>query len=335
VRRPSWPGVALFLGALLLAVAGVLYLAPSDKYIFLPDEARPLAPLVEVEGEKRDRNGGGIYYVAVDVRQASILEEAFPGIHEGATLVPEEQVRPEGVDERSRRQSELREMSRSQEYAAAVALRALGRGVTVTTRGALIENVGHDFPAEGKLRAGDVVVAVDGKSVRSAAGLTEQMSTKQPGDTVRLRVRRGRETLEVSLRTVENPRDSKRAFLGVIIADDADVRLPIDVEINLGNVGGPSAGLAFALDVHEELGRDVDRGRRVAATGEITLDGQVRAVGGVKQKTIAARRSGMDVFLVPGENAAEARRYAEGLQVVPVDTFQQALHELATLPMNA
>jgi Lon-like protease len=139
----------------------------------------------------------------------------------------------------------------------------------------------------------------------------------------------------VSLRTVENPRDSKRAFLGVIIADDADVRLPIDVEINLGNVGGPSAGLAFALDVHEELGRDVDRGRRVAATGEITLDGQVRAVGGVKQKTIAARRSGMDVFLVPGENAAEARRYAEGLQVVPVDTFQQALHELATLPMNA
>jgi Lon-like protease len=335
VRRPSWPGVALFLGALLLAAAAVLYLAPSDKYIFLPDEARPLAPLVEVEGEKRDRNGGGIYYVAVDVRQASILEEAFPGIHEGATLVPEEQVRPEGVDERSRRQSELREMSRSQKYAAAVALRALGRQVTVTTRGALIENVGHDFPAEGKLRAGDVVVAVDGKSVRSAAGLTERMSAKQPGDTVRLRVRRGRETREVSLRTVENPRDSNRAFLGVIIADDADVRLPIDVEIDLGNVGGPSAGLAFALDVHEELGRDVDRGRRVAATGEITIDGQVRAVGGVKQKTIAARRSGMDVFLVPGENAAEARRYAEGLHVVPVDSFQQALRELATLPMNA
>ena len=106
MRRPSWPGIALFLGALLLIVAGILYLAPSDKYIFLPDEARPLAPLVKVEGEKPDRNGGGIYYVAVDVRQASILEEAFPGIHEGATLVPEEQVRPEGVDERSRRQSE-------------------------------------------------------------------------------------------------------------------------------------------------------------------------------------------------------------------------------------
>jgi Lon-like protease len=335
VRRPSWPSIALFLGALLLIVAGILYLAPSDKYIFLPDEARPLAPLVKVEGEKPDRNGGGIYYVAVDVRQASILEEAIPGLHEGATLVPEDQVRPEGVDERARRQTELREMSRSQEYAAAVALRSLGKKVSVTTRGALIEAVGDGYPAAGKLRPDDVVVAVDGKPVRSASGLTELMSSKKPGDTVELRVRRGRETFDVTLRTVANPRDPKRAFLGVVISDDADVKLPIKVDINLGNVGGPSAGLAFALDVHEELGHDVDRGRRVAATGEITIDGQVRAVGGVKQKTIAARRSGVDLFLVPGENAAEARRYAEGLQVVPVESFQQALQELATLPMNA
>jgi PDZ domain-containing protein len=335
VRRFSWPTLALFLGAVILAVAAVLYLAPSDQYIFLPDQARPLAPLVKVEDEKRDRNGGGIYYVAVDVRKASILEEAFPGLHDGATLVPQEQVLPEGVDERARRQSELRDMSRSQEYAAAVALRSLGEKVDVTSRGALIEAVGAGFPAAGKLSPGDVVTAVDGKAVRTAADLTERMSTKRPGETVRLRVRRGRETFQVSLRTVGNPRAKGRAFLGVVIADDADVELPIDIDINLGNVGGPSAGLAFALDIHEELGRDVDRGRRIAATGEITLDGSVRPVGGLKQKTIAARRSGMDLFLVPGENAAEARRYADGLQVVPVDSFQQALQKLATLPMNA
>jgi Lon-like protease len=334
VRRFSWPTLALFLGALILAVAAVLYLAPSDQYIFLPDQARPLAPLVKIEGEKRDANPGGLYYVAVDVRRASILEEAFPGLHEGATLVPREQVLPEGVDERARRQSELREMSRSQEYAAAVALRSLGEDVEVTSRGALIEAVGDGFPADGKLRPGDVVTAVDGRAVRSAADLTEQMRTKRPGETVRLRVRRGREMFQVSLPTVENPRAKERAFLGVVIADDADVDLPIDIEINLGNVGGPSAGLAFALDIHEELGRDVDHGRRIAATGEITLDGRIRPVGGLKQKTIAARRSGMDLFLVPGENAAEARRHADGLQVVAVDSFQQALQKLATNPMN-
>ena len=335
MKRFSWASVALVLGAALLAVAGILYLAPSDKYIFLPDEARPLAPLVKAEGEKPDRNGGGIYYVAVDVRQASILEEAIPGLHDGATLVPEDLVRPAGVDERARRQSELLEMSRSQKYAAAVALRELGKNVKITTRGALIEAVGGEFPAAGKLKADDVVVAVDGRPVRNAADLMEQLASKRPGDDVRLRVRRGRKVLDLTVPTVANPRDSKRAFLGVVISDDADVKLPIDVDINLGNVGGPSAGLAFALDLVDELGHDVDHGRRIAATGEITLDGQVRPVGGIKQKTIGARESGMDLFLVPGENAAEARRYADGLQIVPVDTFQQALRKLATLPTNA
>ena len=335
MKRFSWASVALVLGAALLAVAGILYLAPSDKYIFLPDQARPLAPLVKAEGEKPDRNGGGIYYVAVDVRQASILEEAIPGLHDGATLVPEDLVRPAGVDERARRQSELLEMSRSQKYAAAVALRELGKNVKITTSGALIEAVGGEFPAAGKLKADDVVVAVDGRPVRNAADLMEQLASKRPGDDVRLRVRRGRKVLDLTVPTVANPRDSKRAFLGVVISDDADVKLPIDVDINLGNVGGPSAGLAFALDLVDELGHDVDHGRRIAATGEITLDGQVRPVGGIKQKTIGARESGMDLFLVPGENAAEARRYADGLQIVPVDTFQQALRKLATLPTNA
>jgi PDZ domain-containing protein len=113
------------------------------------------------------------------------------------------------------------------------------------------------------------------------------------------------------------------------------VRFPVDVRIDLGQVGGPSAGLAFALDVMEELRGGVDRGYRLAATGEIFLDGSVAKVGGIKQKTIGARRSGMDLFLVPGDNAAEARRYADGLRIVPVDSFQQALRALATLPPKA
>jgi PDZ domain-containing protein len=84
--------------------------------------------------------------------------------------------------------------------------------------------------------------------------------------------------------------------------------------------------------VLEELGRDVDDGMRVAVTGELELDGDVEPVGGLKQKTIGAKRSGVDVFLVPaGENAAEARRYAEGIRIVPVRNFQQALRALATL----
>jgi PDZ domain-containing protein len=331
VKRFSWPGLAVIAGALLLLAAGVLYVAPSNEYIFLPDQAHALAPLVRVQGEEPDRDGGGIYYVAVDVRKASLLEKLAPGLHDGATLVPEDQVVPEGIDERTRRQTELQEMARSQKYAAAVALRQLGYKVKVEPRGALIESIAQGYPAEGKLLPDDVIVAVGDEPVRSASDLTRLLGMRKPGDVVPLRVRRGKNTVDVRLRTVENPREPGRPFLGVIVVDDADVMLPVNVNIDLGSVGGPSAGLAFALDLAEELGKDVDHGLKVAATGEILLDGSVREVGGIKQKTIAARQSGMDVFLVPVENAAEARRYADGLRIVPVDSFQHALQKLATI----
>ena len=117
------------------------------------------------------------------------------------------------------------------------------------------------------------------------------------------------------------------------MAQAADIKLPVKVDINLGEVGGPSAGLPFALDVLQELGTDVDHGHRVVATGEIALDGSVGPIGGVKQKTYGARKAGADVFLVPaGENAAEARRYAGNLLIIPVVSFQQALSALRTLP---
>ena len=134
----------------------------------------------------------------------------------------------------------------------------------------------------------------------------------------------------VELRTVRNPDRPDRPFIGVLIREP-DVKLPITVRIETGEVGGPSAGLAFALDLLEELGRDVDRGLKVVASGELGLDGSVGGVGGIKQKTIGARRAGADVFLVPGDNAREARRHAGGLRVIPVQSFRQALRALATL----
>jgi PDZ domain-containing protein len=153
-----------------------------------------------------------------------------------------------------------------------------------------------------------------------------------PGEQIRVEVRRGGKRQTLTLKTTADPREPKRAVIGVFVDPAVTVKLPLDVEIDVGNVGGPSAGLAFALDVYEELGHDIDHGLKIAATGEIELDGSVAPVGGVKQKTIGVRRSGIDVFLVPaGDNAREARRYARGLRVIAVKTFQQALQRLATL----
>ena len=328
-KRPSWPSVALGLGALVGLLAVLLYVAPADDYILLPDDARALEPLVVVKGEKHATDSGGIYYVAVDVRRASRLEQLFPGLHEGATLVPEHVFNPEGVDDKIRRQEEFREMRRSQRNATAVALKALGFPVRIEPVGALIAQTLRGYPAAGKLRKRDLILAVDGTPVTVPDDLARILRSRTPGETVALRVRRRGQVRRISIKTVTNPLNRRLPFLGVEL-EDPKITLPLSVRFDLGRVGGPSAGLAFALDLLEELGRDVDKGRRVAATGEIGLDGSVRAVGGLKQKTIGARRSGMDLFLVPGENEAEARRYADGLRVIPVDSFQQALRALAT-----
>lgn len=324
-------------GLVLFGLAVSLWLVPSDQYVLLPDRARPLAPFVKIKGEQPDRDGGGIYYVAVEVKKASVLEKLFHGLHDGATLVPAAAIRAPGESETQHRREELRAMALSQEVGAAVALKALGYKVDVRSPGTEILAVDPKGPAAGKLRPRDVVVTVDGRRAPSLTDLRRLIRRHQPGDRVQLTVRRGERVRKVDVKTIPDQKVPTRPIIGVLttctLQTFTKIKLPIPVRIDLGQVGGPSAGLAFALDVVEELGHDVDRGNKVAATGEMCVDGTVATVGGLKQKTIGARRAGMDVFLVPaGENTSEARRYAGGMRVIPVHSFRQALRELATLP---
>ena len=297
--------------------------------------AKTLADKVAVEGEKASPPGG-IYYVDVVVRRASLLEELLPSLRpEGADLVPEHALVPPGSSFEERRRQNQAQMSRSKEVAAAVALRELGYEIEAEPEGALVVGVASDAPAAGKLEPTDVIVAADGVPVETPDDLRRVIAERKPGETVRLRVRSGEQTRTVEVGTVESPDEDGRPVVGIQVEQSAEIDLPIDVEIDLGRVGGPSAGLAFALDIVEELRGDVDRGLKVAATGEIELDGDVLPVGGVKQKVIGARRVGVDVFLVPaGENAAEARRHAGAMRVLAVESFEQALRKLATLPKN-
>lgn len=325
-------GAGLTLGAVAL---GAAWLLPSGSYLILPDRAKPLEEKVQVEGEK-PHPPGGIYYVDVLVRKATLLEELVSGLRpDGADLVPERALVPPGSSFGERRRQNLRQMDRSQEIAAAVALRELGRKVDAEPEGALVVAVAPGAPAAGKLQPTEVIVAVDGVSVRTPDDLRSEIAKRKPGEKVKLRVRAGGVTRTVAIATIESPEEPGRPIVGIQVEQFADIKLPIAVEIDLGGVGGPSAGLAFALDVVEELRGDVDRGRRVAVTGELELDGGVGPIGGIKQKVIGARRSGADVFLVPaGENAVEARRHAGDLRIIPVESFRQALRALATLPQK-
>lgn len=308
----------------------MLWFVPSNEYIFLPDPPRAVEPLVHVPGEKDTDEEGGIYMVDIFVRKANLLERIFPGIHSGASLVPAKAVNPVGVSEPERIKQSQEEMSQSQQVAAAVALRYLGYKVPVKTTGVEVTAVFPGTPADGKLDVGDVVVRANGKTVKTTDDLRQAMSAVQPGGTVTFGVRRSGGVQDVSLKTIESTEEPKRAIVGVQIDQSATIDLPLDVKIDTGSIGGPSAGLAFALDIVDELGKDVDDDKRIVVTGALDLDGRVAAIGGIKQKTIAAHDADADLFLVPDENAADARRYADGLEVVPVSTFREALSFLTS-----
>lgn len=321
--------------AVVVAVAAALaWFAPARDYLYVPNTAHPLAALVKVPGEKAPAPGAGaIYYVDVTVRRATWAEQLLPFVRpEGASLVPKDEVVPQGSSFDDRQRAGLREMARSEKVAAAVALKQAGYKVPATPRGAVVEAVASDAPADTVLDPGDVIVAARGKPILTPEELRRSFENVRPGDKVVLRLRRDGNMMSVTVRTVESPSEPGRAIIGIRVSQDADIRLPLKVDIDLGGVGGPSAGLPFALDVLQELGTNVDRGRRVVATGEIGLDGTIGPIGGVKQKTFGARRAGADVFLVPaGDNAAEARRYAGNLRIIPVTSFQQALSALRTI----
>jgi PDZ domain-containing protein len=325
----------LIAAAIALAVVlAASWIGPSHSYLFLPNAAKPLDAEITVKGGKDPDQRGGIYYVDITIRRATWLERFLSFARpDGATLVAERVVVPRGSSFGARHKVELAEMARSEQVAAAVALRAAGYKVKVRPLGTIVEGVSPNTPASGTLRAGDVIVEAAGLPVRTLAGLRRAVGTVEPGELIELRLRRDGKPLELTVRTIAAPEEPSRPILGIFVSQAADIELPVPVKIDLGDVGGPSAGLPFALGVMQKLGKDIDRGYKVAATGEIELDGTVAPIGGVKQKVFGARKAGADIFLVPaGENAREARRYAGRLRVIAVNNFQQALRKLATLP---
>jgi PDZ domain-containing protein len=334
-RRLFSPAKLLGGAVFLLVVTGLILRAvPSDDYLLLPDKAHPVAPVVTVQGQHAPQGSGGIYFVDVFERRASVFDSLFPWIHDGSTLVPASLIVPPGVSDQAAQQADLRQMAISQKVAAAVALRRLGYKVDVQPKGVVVTELESASHATGKVQTGDLIVSVNGQPTRTIAQLQSVMAKVKPGEVVSLALVRGSQHLIANVKTIADPQERRRAIIGFAPVQASQIKLPIKVSIVTGNVGGPSAGLAFALEIMEKLGHNVDRGYKVAATGEIGLNGAVIAIGGVKQKTFGAREAGADVFLVPvaGDNAKEAERYAHGLKIIPVKSFAQALHALATLP---
>ena len=287
-------------------------------------------PLIRVEDARTYPTTGELRLTTVSVIDRPSLPEAVVGwLSDSVAVLPREQYFPPGQDaDEFRRQNEVAFLG-SQEAAKVAALRELGYDVPVEV---VVREVLADGPSQGLVEAGDVLLSVDGEPVTSSTALRDAIRTRAPGDEVRVEVRRGDASQEVTVTTGEAPDDPSVALLGVASAEQAGA-LPVDIEIELDQVGGPSAGLMFALGIVDVLTQeDLTGGEVIAGTGEIAPDGRVGPIGGIRQKLVAADDAGAGVFLVPADNCAEALTDPpEELRLLRVATLEDALTALATL----
>jgi PDZ domain-containing protein len=334
-RSPARLALMITIGVLLV-VAGSAYVLgrQSDEFVLLPDHPHPADAVVSVKGEapRPGNDGPGIYYLDVLVHRATLGETWLVPLERNAERIPVRFVIPPAGSERDLNRLDKLDVQSSKRLAALVALRALGRKVTVTGGGVRVDQVDPASPAHAAgLAAGMVVTKVDGKRIGSLTALRTALATHEPGDTVTLVVLDGSTPRTIVTRLTQAASAPGRALLGIAGENVApNVKLPIPVKIDTGNLGGPSAGLAFTLEIYDSLtGRKLSRGRHIAVTGTIDQNGKVGLVGGIKGKTIGARQAGFDLMLVPLAEARTARRYSDGhLRVIGVRTFAGALREL-------
>jgi Lon-like protease len=308
---------------------------PACEVALVPGPAEDTLGLVTIDGARTYPAAGELLLTTVAVRENLDLGTWWEARRSAtADVVPRETVYPPELDADETAAQNALLMDDSQNTAALAALDAAGYDVTAAASGAAVAAVEADAVTD-ELAVGDTITALDGTSVRDAAELVERVQAGAPGDEVELTVRDVEgETRRVPVTYGANPSDPDLAYVGVLLRTELD--LPVDVTIDAGIIGGPSAGLMFALGVLELLGEDdLTGGRVVAGTGTITVDGEVGPVGGVRQKVVAAstRRGAADaasVFLVPRANLAEARRapLAGDLLLVPVDDLEDALAAL-------
>lgn len=326
-----------------LVVAGLLIVALAMLASLLPVPYVRLTPgpttdtlgtvkdksIIVIEGRQTFPSKGRLDLTTVAVssseEQLDLVQAIQGWLSSDIAVVPRETVYPDEQSTEQIEQENAEQMSLSQQHAAYAALRELNVPVQTTV---LIESVQKDSPALGLLHAGDEILAVDGKPVLQPTQVREAVRSHTPGQPVTFQLRRAGqiETAEVITRAAED--DAKAGFVGFKPA--RGYRFPFKVSFSLADVGGPSAGLMFALGVVDKLTReDLTGGQVIAGTGTIDDGGVLGEISGIEMKMRGAAAGGATVFLLPRGNCdAALGDVPKGLRLVPAKTLKEALGAL-------
>ncbi len=325
-------GVTVLLGALLTALLSIGVLGAPIPYVVLGPGptvntlgTQNGKEVIQVTGRETSTSAGQLRLTTVGVQPSVKLRSALAGwFSDDEAVVPRELVYPPGETQQQVEERNAEDFKASQSSAETAALRELGYPVQVT-----IKNVTAGGPSEGVLKPGDVVTKVDGQAVTSAPKLTELVRAKPAGTELTIEYTRDGKgaTTKITTRAAEGepPR------IGVEI--ESKQPHPFELKIDLAEIGGPSAGLMFALGIIDKIEPDdLTAGKIIAGTGTIDDEGNVGPIGGIPQKLVGAKEAGAVYFLTPADNCTEAKANARpGLPLIKVGTLDEALAALETL----
>lgn len=312
-------------------------MSPGPTYNTLGVQDKTGDPVITITGHETYPTSGHLNMTTVQVTGAkyepSLVAAVVGWMRDDVLVVPHDNVYPKGQTDQEAQQQNAEEFASSEDSAKTAALNELK--IPVGTE-IIVSSVVSGGPAEGKLHAGDQIVAVDGTPITTRAGVAEQVVKHKPGETAVFTVvphaKAGptpnpADQVQVPIVTGKAPNED-RAIVG--ITPGVDHVYPFKIDIGLQDVGGPSAGLMFALGIVDKLTpTDLTGGKFVAGTGTIDDDGTVGPIGGIQMKLIAARDKGAEYFFTPSDNCSEATKGTpSGLTLVKVDTLDGAVKAL-------
>ena len=312
----------------MLIAAGAIYRPPL--VVFEPGTTLDVSDDITITGVPSQRPEGSYLLTSVRLAQPNVLGLAWAAAS-GKEVAPLSQLLPEGTDagDYFRQQRQIFDQSRL--AAAAAAARSAGFEVAVNGSGVIVVALIPQSPAAEVLEESDVIVAIDGRPVRSVADLQEPIRARPAGASFELEIERGELTRSFRVRSARLPGGTETITgIGVSITTrDFDVEFPFEIEFAERRIGGPSAGLAYALAIADMLEPgDFTEGREVGATGTIDLEGAVGSVGGLPAKAEALERAGADLFLVPEAEVAGVDETT--LEIRGVASLEQAVESLTT-----
>ncbi|MFT8323386.1 MAG: SepM family pheromone-processing serine protease [Bacillus sp. (in: firmicutes)] len=332
---------------IFIAIVGIMIILvfiPTPYYLNQPGSIEPLAAKVTVEDGHKSEKG------SLNLTTVYSIKATNPYIWLYGLVAPHTEVKKEKEVKGTLTDEEynallLHMMDTSKQSAIISSFHEANKKVDYQYNGIFVSGVLPTSKAKSIIQVGDIIHKVDGKDFEEANQLIDYLKGKKEGEKVEVQFTHNNKTKTASIATIVVKQSTGQVGIGIAPEDNITINPSLNVKINTENIGGPSAGLMFSLEIYNQMvNGDLTKGYKVAGTGTMDAKGNVGQIGGIRHKIVAAHKAGVDIFFYPKdinkedtnekEIKDEVKKEGYDIKIVPVSTLKDAIDFLKALPVK-